>query len=256
MKMSRFLESVLPGSVQIDKQRILWQTAADIWHIFDNLIHWYNTVTLPVTSNHAHGPGLWFVNCTLLLLCVNDPAHSKHHRAPCSRTIPATGDVISFSPDDVAELTTASVTKQTARFYTGIVLKPHKPKQSSRLLYHLIKAGISCLPLGLIKQTLSCVDGSFIPFGAKPPKRSAWRLNTWLCVLRGTSFVVAASISSAFKWHQTGGTLSQAYKWLSVQVLHLTDRQSQNADRPSSDFSKWFITCFYSPFRKLASLFH
>lgn len=104
------------------------------------------------------------------------------------------------------------------------------------------------------KANLELCDGSFSPFRAKPHKLSALRLNTWLCVLREISFVVAATISSPFKWHQTGGTLFQAYKWPSVQVLHLIHRQSQIADRPRMEFSKWFIVFFYSPFKRLASL--
>lgn len=104
------------------------------------------------------------------------------------------------------------------------------------------------------KAKLKLCDGSFSPSSAKPHKLSALRLNTWLCVLREISFVVAETISSPFKWHQTGGTLFQAYKWASVQVLHPTDRQSQIVDRPRTEFSKWFIMCFYSPFKRLASL--
>lgn len=49
------------------------------------------------------------------------------------------------------------------------------------------------------KANLELCDGSFIPFSAKPHKWSALRLNTWLRVLKGISFVVAASISSPFK---------------------------------------------------------
>lgn len=66
------------------------------------------------------------------------------------------------------------------------------------------------------KANLEPFDGSFTPFRAKPHKLSTLRLNTWLCALREISFVVAATISSLFKWHQTGCTLFQAYKWPSA----------------------------------------
>ena len=120
---------------------------------------------------------------------------------------------------------------------------------------HLMKAFISCSPPpGLIRQTSNCVMAASLLSGPNPHKSSAWRVNTWRAVLREISFVLASTVSSAFKWHQTGGTLFQAYKWASAQVLHLIDRQSQIADRPRTEFSKWFIMCFYSPFKWLASL--
>lgn len=97
-------------------------------------------------------------------------------------------------------------------------------------------------------------DGSLSPLRAKPHKLSALRLNTWPCALREISFMVAASISSPFKWHQTGGTLFSAYKCPSVQVLHLIHRQSQTTDRPRIEFSKWFIIFFCAPFKWLASI--
>lgn len=93
-----------------------------------------------------------------------------------------------------------------------------------------------------------------LSFHSYPHKLPALRLNTWHRTLREISFVVSGTISSTFKWHQTGGSLFQAYKWRHVQVLHLIHRQSQIADRPRTEFSKWFIMFFYSLFKWLASL--
>lgn len=104
------------------------------------------------------------------------------------------------------------------------------------------------------KANLKLCDGSFSPSRAKTHTMSALRLSTWVCVLRETSFVVAATISSPFKWHQTGGTLFQTYKRPSVQVLHLIHRRSQTADRPRMEISKWFFMFFYSLFKWLVSL--
>lgn len=83
-----------------------------------------------------------------------------------------------------------------------------------------------------------------LSFHSYPHKLPALRLNTWHRTLREISFVVSGTISSTFKWHQTGGSLFQAYKWRNVQVLHLIHRQSQIADRPRTEFSKWFIMFF------------
>lgn len=85
------------------------------------------------------------------------------------------------------------------------------------------------------KANLEPCVGSSSPFRAKPHKLSASRLDAWLCALREISFVVAATISSPLKWHQTGGTLFQAYKWPNVQVLHLIHHHSQIADRPKME---------------------
>lgn len=116
---------------------------------------------------------------------------------------------------------------------------------------NLEKTLISSLPPGFIKQTCCVMAASLLSRG-QPHKSPALRLNTWLWVLREISSAVTATVSSPFKWHQTGGSLFQAYKWQSAQVLHLIHRRSQTADRPRTEFSKWFMVffCFFfHPFK-------
>lgn len=112
---------------------------------------------------------------------------------------------------------------------------------------------ISCWPPGLIKhRTSERCDGTVSPFGAKTTiNRPPWDLILGFVHWGRFHLCSQRTISSPFKWHQTGGTLFRAYKWASVQVCHLTDRQSQIADRPRTE---WFILRFYSPFKWMASL--
>lgn len=63
-----------------------------------------------------------------------------------------------------------------------------------------------------------------------------------------------ATISSPFKWHQTGGTLFQAYKWTSVQVLHLIHRRSQIRWQDKVGILQIIHNHFESPLKWLASL--
>lgn len=104
------------------------------------------------------------------------------------------------------------------------------------------------------KGNLELCGGSFSPNRAKPQKLSVLRLNTWLCVLREISFVAAATISSPFKWHQTGGTLFQAYKWPSAQVFHLIHRPSQIRWQDKDAILQTIHNQFYSSLKWLASL--